>query len=121
MTPVIVTLSIPLSYYLYIQDSKILEKIKSKNEILYKFLLNKWYFDEIYEVIFVKPVKKIGLIFWKSGDENTIDRFGPNGISKIIKIISNKAIKLQSGYIYDYAFVMLLGFSLLLTFFIIYK
>jgi len=121
ITPIIVTLSIPVSYYLYIQNFKVLEKIKSKNQIIYKFLLNKWYFDEIYEFIFVKPVKKIGLILWKLGDENTIDRFGPNGISKIIKIISNKAIKLQSGYIYDYAFVMLLGFSLLLTFFIIYK
>ena len=55
---------------------------------------------------------------WKFGDENTINKYGPDGISKIIKVISNKAIKLQSGYIFDYAFIMLLGFSLLLTFFI---
>ena len=92
-----------------------------KNEKIYKFLLNKWYFDEIYEKIFVKPLKKLGSFLWKSGDEKTIDRYGPDGISKIIKLISNKAVKLQTGYIFDYAFVMLIGFSILLTFFIIYK
>ena len=89
--------------------------------MIYEFLLNKWYFDEIYELIFVKPTKSIGSFLWKVGDEKTIDRFGPDGISKIIKAISNKAVKLQSGYIFDYAFVMLIGLSLLLTFFIIYK
>ncbi len=121
LTPSLVTLSIPLSYYLFIKNVKILDKIKSKNKTLYTFLLNKWYFDEIYEFIFTKPIKAIGLFFWRSGDIKTIDRFGPDGISKLVKIISSKATKLQSGYIFDYAFVMLLGFSLLLTFFIIYK
>ena len=120
-TPVLVTLSIPLAYYLFIQNVKILEKIKSKNKIFYEFLLNKWYFDEIYDFIFVKPIKALGSFLWKSGDIKTIDRFGPDGISKIVKFISSKATKLQTGYIFDYAFVMLLGFSLLLTFFIIYK
>ena len=120
-TPLFVTLAIPVSYYLYIKNDKLLERIKLKNEFLYKFLLNKWYFDEIYELIFVRPVKAIGSFFWKSGDIKTIDRFGPDGISKIIKIISNKSTKFQSGYIYDYAFVMLLGLSLLLTIFIFYK
>ena len=120
-TPILVTLSIPLAYYLFIQNVKILEKIKSKNKIFYEFLLNKWYFDEIYDFIFVKPIKALGSFLWKSGDIKTIDRFGPDGISKIVKFISSKATKLQTGYIFDYAFVMLLGFSLLLTFFIIYK
>ena len=72
-------------------------------------------------IIFGSASKKIGSFLWKTGDENTIDKYGPNGISKIVKIISSKAVKLQSGYIFDYAFIMLLGFSLLLTFFIIYK
>ena len=121
ITPIIVTLSIPLAYYLYIKNTKVLEKIKLRNKLIYEFLLNKWYFDEIYELIFVKPTKSIGSFLWKAGDEKTIDRFGPDGISKIIKAISNKAVKLQSGYIFDYAFVMLIGLSLLLTFFIIYK
>ena len=120
-TPLLVVLAIPISYYLYIKNNKLLEEIKSKNELIYKFLLNKWYFDEIYDLIFVKPTKAIGSFFWKSGDIKTIDRFGPDGISKIVKIISKKSIKFQSGYIYDYAFVMLIGLSLLLTIFIFYK
>ncbi len=120
-TPVLVTLAVPISYYIYIKNSKILENFKNKNQLLYKFLLNKWYFDEIYNTIIVRPIKNLGSFFWKSGDIKTIDRFGPDGISKIIKIISKKATKFQSGYIYDYAFVMLLGLSLLLTIFIFYK
>jgi len=120
-TPLLVVLAIPISYYLYIKNNKLLEEIKNKNELIYKFLLNKWYFDEIYDLIFVKPTKAIGSFFWKSGDIKTIDRFGPDGISKIVKIISKKSIKFQSGYIYDYAFVMLIGLSLLLTIFIFYK
>ena len=72
-----------------------------------------------YEFIFVKPLKYIGYFFWKKGDQNTIDRFGPDGFSKAVKFFSNKAVKFQSGFIYDYAFVMLLGLSLLLTYLII--
>ena len=121
ITPFLVILAIPISYYLYIKNNKLLESLKSKNKLLYNFLLNKWYFDELYEKVFVKPTKVIGTFFWKSGDIKTIDKFGPDGISKIIKIISNKSTKFQSGYIYDYAFVMLLGLSLLLTIFIFYK
>ena len=120
-TPLLVTLAIPLSYSLYIKNNKLLERIKTKNELVYKFLLNKWYFDEVYNSIFVKPIKAIGSFFWKSGDIKTIDRFGPDGISKIVKIISKKSTKFQSGYIYDYAFVMLIALSLLLTIFIFYK
>ncbi len=121
ITPILVTLAIPLSYYLYIKDNKFLEIIKAKNNSIYNFLLNKWYFDEIYNFLFVKPIKLIGSFLWKSGDIKTIDRFGPDGISKIAKFISNKSTKFQTGYIYDYAFIMLLGLSLLLTIFIFYK
>jgi len=121
ITPILVVFAIPLSYYFYSKDNKILDKVKNKNQKIYNFLLNKWYIDEIYDLIFVKPTKIVGSFFWKSGDIKTIDRFGPDGISKIVKIISNKATKFQSGYIYDYAFVMLIGLSLLLTIFIFYK
>ena len=82
-------------------------------------LLNKWYIDELYNYTIVYPLKKIGFIFWKTGDKGIIDRFGPDGISKIIKSISNKAVKFQTGYIYDYAFVMLIGLSVLITFLIL--
>ena len=120
ITPLFVIMAIPISYYLFLKDKKILDNLKNKNLLLYNFFLNKWYIDEIYEIIFVKPLKKIGLIFWKKGDEGTIDRFGPNGISKLIKLISNKAVQFQSGFIYDYAFVMLIGLSLLITYLILY-
>ena len=121
LTPTIVVFAIPMSYYVFIKNTKLLERVKDKNKITYNFLLNKWYFDEIYEFLIVRPTKKMGSFFWKSGDIKTIDRFGPDGISKIIKIISDKSTKFQSGYIYDYAFVMLIGLSLLLTIFIFYK
>ena len=121
ITPLLVTLAIPISYYLYIINNKILEKIKIKNQLIYKFLLNKWYIDEIYDFTFVRPSQIIGSFLWKSGDIKTIDRFGPDGISKIVKTLSKKTTKFQSGYIYDYAFVMLIGLSLLLTIFIFYK
>ena len=118
-TPVLVVSAIPLSYYLYVKNTDILAGVRKLNEPLYNFLLNKWYFDELYEAIFVKPLKLIGSFLWKKGDQNTIDRYGPDGFSKIIKYFSNKAVKFQSGYIYDYAFVMLLGLSFLLTYLMI--
>ena len=81
--------------------------------------MNKWYFDEIYDVLIVSPSKNLGLFLWKFFDIKLIDGFGPDGISNLIKNVSKKANKFQSGYIYQYAFVMLLGFSALLTFLII--
>ena len=111
ITPVLVILVIPLSYFLYIKDKTILKGILYYNKPLYDFLLNKWYFDELYDFLIVNPSKRIGLFFWKSGDEKTIDRYGPDGFSKIIKFFSVKAVKFQSGFIYDYAFIMLLGLS----------
>ena len=77
------------------------------------------YFDELYDVLFVIPSKKIGLFLWKFFDIKIIDGFGPDGISSFIKKCSLKANKFQSGFIYQYAFVMLLGFSALLTFLIV--
>jgi NADH-quinone oxidoreductase subunit L len=119
ITPILVILAIPISYYYFISNTKILESFKQTNFQLYKFLLNKWYIDELYDLILVNPIKKLGLIFWKTGDVNTIDKFGPDGIAKLIKSISNKTVKFQSGYIYDYAFVMLIGLTALITYLIL--
>ncbi len=119
VTPVLVVAAVPITYYLYIKDTSILSGLKKFNEPLHNFLLNKWYFDELYEFLFIKPLKVIGYILWKKGDQNIIDRYGPDGFSKVIKFFSNKAVKFQSGFIYDYAFVMLLGLSFLLTYLII--
>ena len=119
-TPILVIIAIPISFYYYVSNTKILEEFKNTNLPLYNFLLNKWYIDELYELIFVRPIKKVGLFFWKTGDQGIIDKFGPDGVSKIIKMISNKATRFQTGYIYDYAFVMLLGLSVLLTYLILH-
>ena len=115
LTPILVILAIPFSFYLFVINKKIPDEIVNMNKPLYKFFLNKWYFDELYDYIFVNPSKKIGKFLWKKIDGSIIDKFGPDGISQIIKNFSMKAVKFQSGYIYQYAFVMLLGFSLLLT------
>ena len=119
LTPTLVILSIPLAYYLFVKNKNLPEQIVSINKPLYQFLLNKWYFDELYDVLFVKTSKKFGLFLWKFFDLKIIDGFGPDGISSMIKKFSVKANKFQSGYIYHYAFIMLLGFSALLTFLIV--
>ena len=119
LTPTLVILSIPISYYFFIKNKNLTNQIANVNKPLYQFLLNKWYFDELYEILFVKQSKKLGLFLWKFFDVKLIDGFGPDGISAIIKKCSLKAKKFQSGFIYQYAFVMLLGFSALLTFLII--
>ena len=120
VTPTLVIFAIPISFYLFIKNEKVLKNFILKNNLLYNFLLNKWYFDELYDFIFVNPIKKLGTFLWRKGDVDTIDRYGPDGLSKLIQIISSKAVNFQSGYLYHYAFVMLIGFSLLLTFLILY-
>jgi NADH-quinone oxidoreductase subunit L len=112
-------MSIPIAFYLFVKNKKLPEEIANMNKPLYKFLINKWYFDEFYEVTIIKPLKKLGLFLWKFCDGKIIDGFGPDGISSFIKKCSIKANKFQSGFIYQYAFVMLLGFSALLTFLIV--
>jgi len=120
LTPLIVTSAIPITYYFFVMNDKFLKDFVIKNQSLYNFFLNKWYFDELYNFIFVEPIKKIGLFFWKKGDINVIDRYGPDGFAKLIKNLSQKAVNFQSGYLYHYAFVMLIGFSIILTFLMVY-
>tara|TARA_B100000287_G_scaffold296437_1_gene279650 strand:- start:2866 stop:4779 length:1914 start_codon:yes stop_codon:yes gene_type:complete len=119
LTPILVVFSIPISFYLFVKNKNIPHEISEMNKPLYLFLKNKWYFDELYAFIFVNPSKKVGRFFWKKIDVSFIDKFGPDGISQMIKNFSMKAVKFQSGFIYQYAFVMLIGFSLLLTILII--
>ncbi len=119
LTPSLVTLSIPLAFYLFVKNKNLVNQIVETNKPLYIFLTKKWYFDELYDVLFVNSFKFLGKFFWKKIDGSIIDRFGPDGISNLIKSLSVKAVKFQNGFIYQYAFVMLIGFSILLTFLII--
>ena len=76
---------------------------------LHRFVLNKWYFDELFDILFVRPSLWFGRLFWKGGDEGTIDRFGPHGAAYAVGIGNRLTTRLQSGYLYSYALVMLLG------------
>ncbi len=119
LTPTLVTLFIPISYFIFVKKKEIAKYFATSNEPLYLFLKNKWYFDELYTFLFVNPSKNVGFYFWKKIDNSIIDKFGPDGISILIKKLSMKAVKFQSGFIYQYAFIMLLGFSVFLTILII--
>ena len=119
LTPVSGILLIFGSYFLYVKNEKILEGLKQINKPFYDFLLNKWYFDELYNFLFTKPIKIIGNFLWFKGDIKIIDGYGPNGFAKIIKIISDRAVLFQSGYLYHYAFVILIGLTILLTYLIL--
>ena len=118
-TPALVLTSIPIAYYLFVKDKDIPNQIAKSNKPLHNFLINKWYFDELYDVLFIKFSKKLGIFFWKVVDVKIIDKFGPDGVSSLINRLSLKASKFQSGFIYQYAFMILLGFSALLTFLIL--
>ena len=108
-------LGILSAYVFYLLIPSLPSIISKTFSPLYNLFFNKWYFDEIYDYLFVKSFVKIGIVFWKKGDENTIDRYGPNGVSKLVKNISSKSIIIQSGFIYHYAFAMLIGLVVLLT------
>jgi NADH-quinone oxidoreductase subunit L len=84
----------------------------------YEFLLNKWYFDELYDVIFVRPAFWLGSLFWKGGDGAIIDRLGPDGVAAWVVDVTGRAVKLQSGYIYHYAFAMLAGLAAVITWYV---
>src|SRR5690606_9220433 len=95
-----------VAYWFDIRAPSIPPALARRNEPLYQFLLNKWYFDELYEFIFVRPAKWIGRFLWKRGDGWLIDGFGPDGISARVIDVTRGVVRLQTGYLYHYAFVM---------------
>ena len=98
-----------LAWNSYIRNTTLPARFVAQFRLLHQFLYNKWYFDELYNIVFVKPAFAIGRFFWKRGDEQTIDRFGPDGAAALVAGGTRLAVRLQSGYVYGYAFVMLLG------------
>ena len=94
-----------------------INKLAEMHMPVYKFLLNKWYFDEIYDFFLVRPAMWIGHFLWKKGDGWTIDGFGPDGVSARVIDVTNRIVRLQSGYVYHYAFAMLIGVAALVTWF----
>ena len=103
------------AYMMYIRSEDAPQRLANAFQPLYKFFLNKWYFDELYNWLFIKPAFWFGRLFWKGGDEGIIDRFGPNGSAAVVAFGSRMAVRLQSGYVYSYALVMLLGLVALIS------
>ncbi|WP_308909642.1 NADH-quinone oxidoreductase subunit L [Pseudokordiimonas caeni] len=114
---VMMVLGFLLAFQMYVRRTDIPAKVAETWDGLYAFLLNKWYFDELYNFLFVRPAFWLGRVFWKRGDEQTIDGFGPNGVSSAVAAIAARARKLQSGYVYHYAFAMIIGLALAITWF----
>lgn len=106
-----------IAYVFYIQRPYLPVELARQQPMLYQFLLNKWYFDELYDLIFVRPAKWIGYTLWKKGDGYVIDGFGPDGISARVLDITRNVVKIQTGYLYHYAFAMLIGVAGLITWF----
>ncbi len=98
-----------IAWYSYIRNPRFPALFVDQFGVLYRFLLNKWYWDELYDMIFVKPAFWLGRVFWKGVDQGIIDRFGPNGMAAIVGQGNRIASRFQSGYLANYALVMLLG------------
>ncbi|WP_419809521.1 NADH-quinone oxidoreductase subunit L [Sphingomonas sp.] len=99
------------AWYAYIRRTDTPAAVSEQFAPVYDFLLHKWYFDELYNLLFVRPAFAIGRLLWHRGDEGTIDRFGPNGVAAVAAFGSRVAGRFQSGYLYSYAFVMLIGLT----------
>jgi NADH-quinone oxidoreductase subunit L len=103
--------------YFYLRRPDLPEGLARQQDLLYRFLLNKWYFDEIYDLIFVRPALWLGRLLWKGGDGRVIDGFGPDGVSARVLDVTRNVVRLQTGYLYHYAFAMLIGVAALITWF----
>ncbi len=116
--PLVMAISgIALSYVYYVVRPDLPGRTVATFRSLHAFFYNKWYFDELYDAIFVKPALAIGRMFWKKGDGAVIDGLGPDGIAARARDMAGVLSRFQSGYLYQYAFVMLVGVVLLVTFF----
>lgn len=112
---VVMVVGFVLAYLFYIVATAIPKALANAFPFLYRFLLNKWYFDELYDILFVRSAFAIGRFFWKIGDGKIIDGFGPNGVAARVVDITNKVVRMQTGYLYHYAFAMLIGIAALIT------
>jgi NADH-quinone oxidoreductase subunit L len=106
-----------VAWQFYIRQPTLPAELARQHETLYKFLLNKWYFDELYDLIFVRPALWLGRVLWKQGDGYVIDGLGPDGVSARVLDVTRNVVRLQTGYLYHYAFAMLIGIAGLITWF----
>jgi NADH-quinone oxidoreductase subunit L len=115
---VMMVLGFVLAYFMYIRDPAMPVRLAAEHPILYRFLLSKWYFDELYDLIFVRPAMRLGRFLWRTGDGRIIDGLGPDGIAARVVDVTRGVVRLQTGYVYHYAFAMLIGVALLVTWYL---
>jgi len=111
----LIGLLVAVQFYLFRPD--IPESLARDQGVLYRFLLNAWYFDRIYDFIFVRPALWLGRLLWKGGDGFVIDGLGPDGVSARVLDVTRNVVRLQTGYLYHYAFAMLIGVAAFVTWF----
>jgi NADH-quinone oxidoreductase subunit L len=116
---IVAVIGILAAYYLYMTKPQLPAMLAERLRPLYLFSLNKWYFDELYDWMFVRPAKYLGHGLWKQGDGGVIDGIGPDGIAAAATAIARRVVKLQSGYLYHYAFLMLAGVAVIITWYLI--
>jgi NADH-quinone oxidoreductase subunit L len=114
---VAMALGFAVAWLFYIRRPDIPVELARQQVLLYKFLLNKWYFDEIYDFLIVRPTLWLGRLLWKGGDGWLIDGFGPDGVSARVIDVTRNVVRLQTGYMYHYAFAMLIGVAAFITWF----
>lgn len=116
---VMMSLGFLVSAYVYVLRPGTADRWAKANPLLYKFLLNKWYVDELYDFLFVRPAFWLGRLFWKGGDGRIIDGMGPDGIAARVVDVTNRVVRVQSGYVYHYAFAMLIGVAAFITWYLV--
>jgi NADH-quinone oxidoreductase subunit L len=109
-----------MAWYFYLRRPDLPPRIANANRPVYEFLLNKWYFDEIYEALLVRPAKFLGYTLWRVGDGRIIDGFGPDGFAAMVMGLARRSAALQSGYLYHYAFAMMIGVAVLVSWFLFF-
>jgi NADH-quinone oxidoreductase subunit L len=114
---VMMVIGFAVAWQFYIRRPELPVDLARQHETLYRFLLNKWYFDEIYDFLLVRPTFWLGRLLWKGGDGWLIDGFGPDGVSARVLDVTRNVVRLQTGYLYHYAFAMLIGVAALITWF----
>src|SRR5499427_1245276 len=117
LSTTLMAIGFAVAWLFYIRSPELPVELARQHGVLYRFLLNKWYFDEIYDFIIVRPTLWIGRLLWKGGDGWLIDGFGPDGFSAAVFVVTRNVVRLQTGYMYHYAFAMLIGVAIFITWF----
>ncbi|MFP4359400.1 MAG: NADH-quinone oxidoreductase subunit L [Alphaproteobacteria bacterium] len=120
LLPVVMGLvGLALAWVMYVANPLLPGRLANAVRPLYLLSYHKWYFDELYDAVFVRPARDLGAFLWRRIDAGIIDDWGPNGIAASALAGTKRIVRLQTGYIYHYAFVMLIGVAALVTWYLL--